>query len=121
MDLPSKLIELAVDEMSSLPGIGRKTALRLVLNLMKKDKEAVQRFAKAFVDMKEGVKYCSECHNLSDEPVCSICTNPSRDESIICIVEDIRDVMAIESTQLFRGKYHVLGGLISPYGWSWAI
>ena len=114
MNLPSKLIEQAVDEMSSLPGIGRKTALRLVLHLLRKKPEHVKRFSEAFTAMREGIAYCSECYNLSDTPVCTICSNPSRDNSILCIVEDIRDVMAIESTQFFKGKYHVLGGLISP-------
>lgn len=100
--------------MATLPGIGRKTALRLVLNLMNRDESSVQRFTQAITNMKQGVKFCSECHNLSDSPICNICSNPSRDEGVLCVVEDIRDVMAIESTQYFKGKYHVLGGLISP-------
>ena len=114
MNFPSKLIEEAVDQFSKLPGIGRKTALRLALNLLQMDKEQVNRFGQAFIDLRNNIKYCSDCHNISDLDVCEICSNPSRDESMLCIVEDIRDVMAIENTHQFKGKYHVLGGIISP-------
>lgn len=114
MQLPSKLIEKAVDEVSSLPGIGKKTALRLVLNLLQRSDESVLRFTRSIAEMKKGISSCSICNNLSDDPICSICENPIRDKKTICLVEDIRDVMAIESTGLFKGRYHVLGGLISP-------
>ena len=114
MNFPSKLIEEAVDQFSKLPGIGRKTALRLALNLLQMDKEQVNRFGQAFIDLRNNIKYCSDCHNISDLDVCEICSNTSRDESMLCVVEDIRDVMAIENTHQFKGKYHVLGGIISP-------
>lgn len=114
MNIPSKLIEQAVDQMSGLPGIGRKTALRLVLELLKRKPEEVKRFSEAFIQMREHIHHCSICHNLSDEETCSICRNASRDRSTICVVSDIRDVMAIESTEQYKGLYHVLGGLISP-------
>ena len=107
MNFPSKLIEEAVDQFSKLPGIGRKTALRLALNLLQMDKEQVNRFGQAFIDLRNNIKYCSDCHNISDLDVCEICSNPSRDESMLCVVEDIRDVMAIENTHQFKGKYHV--------------
>lgn len=100
--------------MSSLTGIGRKTALRLVLELVKRDKSRVELFAQSFIDLKEHIRFCSVCHNLSDEPLCSVCKDQNRDRSLICVVEDIRDVMAIESTQHYKGMYHVLGGRISP-------
>ncbi len=105
---------MAVDQVSSLPGIGRKTALRLVLELLKRKPEDIQRFAQALTDMREHTRLCSTCHNLSDDALCSVCSSPYRDNSIICVVADIRDVMAIESTGQFQGKYHVLGGIISP-------
>ncbi len=114
MQHSSKFIEAAVDQMASLSGIGRKTALRLVLELVKRDKERVERFANSFTDLKEHIHFCESCYNLSDEIRCRICTNPNRDQSMICVVEDIRDVMAIESTQHYKGLYHVLGGRISP-------
>lgn len=114
MNIPSKYIELAVDQVSSLPGIGRKTALRLVLELLKRKPEDIQRFATALTDMREHTKLCNTCNNLSDDAQCSICASPFRDASLICVVADIRDVMAIESTGQFQGKYHVLGGIISP-------
>ena len=114
MEHSSKYIQTAVEEMSSLPGIGRKTALRLVLSLIKRDHSRVERFARSFIDMKEHIQFCSTCYNLSDDPECSICSNPRRDHKQICVVEDIRDVMAIESTQQYKGVYHVLGGRISP-------
>lgn len=103
-----------MDQVSSLPGIGKKTALRLVLELLKRKPEDVRRFTEAISEMKEHTMLCSTCHNLSDETTCSICASPYRDGSLICVVADIRDVMAIESTGQFQGKYHVLGGIISP-------
>lgn len=114
MQISSKLIERAVDEMSSLPGIGKKTALRLVLHMLKKDELHVLQFTEAIKKVKQEIKNCKTCNNLSDTETCSICSNHSRTNSIVCVVEDIRDVMAIESTGQFRGKYHVLGGVISP-------
>jgi len=114
MNISSKLIERAIDQMATLPGIGRKTAMRLVLDLLRRKPEDVERFTRAFTEMKEGIHYCKVCFNLSDQEMCSICSNPNRETGTICVVEDIRDVMAIESTQQFRGRYHVLGGKISP-------
>ena len=114
MNFPSKLIEEAVEQFAKLPGVGRKTALRLVLNLLQMDKEEVNQFGQAFIDLRNHINYCSECHNISDLEVCDICANPVRDGGLLCIVEDIRDVMAIENTHQFKGKYHVLGGIISP-------
>ena len=100
--------------MSQLPGIGKRTALRLVLHLLKQPKEQTARLASALVNLKDNIKFCKNCHNISDVEVCEICSNPRRDESIVCVVEDIRDVMAIENTGQFQGLYHVLGGKISP-------
>lgn len=114
MKIPSKYIENAVDQMASLPGIGRRTALRLVLQLMNRSKSDVQQFAEAFIEMMENVKKCAVCGNVADNDLCTICSNPNRDDSIICVVEDLRDILAIESTDAFKGKYHVLGGIISP-------
>ena len=114
MNFPSKLIEEAVEQFAKLPGVGRKTALRLALNLLQMDREEVNRFGEAFINLRNHINYCSECHNISDLDVCEICSNPSRNESLLCVVEDIRDVMAIENTHQFKGKYHVLGGIISP-------
>jgi recombination protein RecR len=114
MQLSSKFIEAAVEEMASLPGIGRKSALRLVLTLVKRDEQSVRRFAKAFTDLKENICLCSKCYTLSDESLCNICRNPNRDGSTICVVEDVRDVLAIENTHFYKGMYHVLGGRISP-------
>lgn len=114
MVFPSKLIEGAVQEFSQLPGIGKKTALRMVLHLLKLEKEEVTRFSEAISIMREQIKFCSQCHNVSDTDVCAICSNPSRNASIICVVETIRDVIAIENTQQYNGLYHVLGGVISP-------
>ena len=111
---PSKLLEKAVTEFSKLPGIGRKTALRLVLHLLRQDTEEVDAFAGALSKLKHEVKYCRKCHNISDTEECRICANPSRDKSMICVVENVQDVMAVENTQQFRGLYHVLGGVISP-------
>lgn len=114
MKIPSRHIENAVDQMSSLPGIGRRTALRLVLQLMNRSEEEIRSFSEAFLEMKENVKKCSSCGNVSDLEICSICSNDKRDHSLICVVEDIRDVLAIEATESYNGVYHVLGGIISP-------
>lgn len=111
---PSVLLEKAVSEFSKLPGIGRKTALRLVLYLLRQSNSDVEQFASAIAKVKQEVKYCRVCHNISDEDVCPICSDPRRDTSLICVVENIQDVMAVENTQQFRGLYHVLGGIISP-------
>lgn len=111
---PSVLLEKAVGEFSKLPGIGRKTALRLVLHLLRQSDSDVQQFATAIAKVKQEVKYCRVCHNISDEDVCPICSDPRRDASLICVVENVQDVMAVENTQQFRGLYHVLGGVISP-------
>lgn len=111
---PSILLEKAVSEFSKLPGIGRKTAMRLVLHLLRQDNSAVEAFGNAIVTLKREVKYCKVCHNISDTDTCQICSNPSRDTSVVCVVENIRDVMAVEATQQFKGLYHVLGGVISP-------
>ena len=114
MEFSSKLLEKAVNEMSQLPGIGKRTALRLVLHLLKQPSEQTQFLSQALTTMREEVKFCANCHNISDVTICEICSNPSRNHKIICVVEDIRDVMAIENTNQFRGVYHVLGGKISP-------
>lgn len=111
---PSVLLEKAVSEFSKLPGIGRKTALRLVLHLLRQSDSDVEQFASAIAKVKQEVKYCRVCHNISDDDVCPICSDPRRDTSLICVVENIQDVMAVENTQQFRGLYHVLGGVISP-------
>ncbi len=114
MELPSKHLNEAVEAIASLPGIGRKSALRLALNLLRRENNEVNQFAQAISGMKENVRFCDTCGNISDGPKCSICLQPKRDQSLICVVEDLRDVLAIESTQLFQGLYHVLGGIISP-------
>ena len=114
MQYPSRLLEQAVQEFSRLPGIGRKTALRLVLHLLRQDVTHVERFADSVATMRREVKFCRMCHNISDADLCPICSDPRRDSSTICVVENIQDVMAIENTQQFHGLYHVLGGLISP-------
>lgn len=114
MDFSSKYIERAVNEFSQLPGVGKKTALRFVLHLLKKETQEVNQFAESLQLLKSEIKYCSNCYNISDKEICDICSNPSRDEKLICVVQDIRDVMAIENTSLYRGQYHVLGGIISP-------
>ena len=111
---PSQLLEKAVSEFSRLPGIGRKTALRLVLHLLRQTKEDVEQFSTAISRMRQEVKYCRVCHNISDTDVCPICNDHRRDSSTICVVENIQDVMAIENTQQYHGLYHVLGGVISP-------
>jgi len=114
MTFSSKLIEKAVEAFASLPGIGRKTALRLVLHLLKQDKTVTEQFASTLAAMRAGVQDCRVCHNLSDEDVCQICADARRDRSLVCVVENIRDLMAIEDTGQYRGLYHVLGGIISP-------
>ena len=114
MEIPSKHIQEAVEQLASLPGVGRKSALRLVLNLLKRSPEEIERFSTAFTAMKTNVKFCTSCGNICDSELCSICTHPKRDHSLICVVEDIRDIMAIESTGSYKGIYHVLGGVISP-------
>lgn len=114
MDFSSKLLENAVDEMSQLPGIGKRTALRLVLHLLKQPEEQTIRLTKALEKLKSDIKFCSNCHNISDSITCEICASPKRDRSLICVVEDVRDVMAIENTSQYKGLYHVLGGKISP-------
>lgn len=111
---PSVLLERAVQAFSQLPGIGRKTALRLVLYMLREDKKDVDAFLQAIATMKEEVKTCAICHNISDTEICPICADKNRDDSIICVVENIQDVMAIENTQQYHGRYHVLGGVISP-------
>ena len=111
---PSQFLEKAVSELSRLPGIGRKTALRLALHLLRQDTEDVERFAETIAQMKYEVKYCQKCHNISDTDICPICSDPKRDSSLVCVVENIQDVMAIENTQQYHGLYHVLGGIISP-------
>jgi recombination protein RecR len=111
---PSQLLEKAVQEFSKLPGIGRKTALRLVLYQLRQDAEDVQAFVEAIAKMKLEVHYCQRCHNVSDSDLCPICADPRRDTSVVCVVENIQDVLAVENTQQFHGLYHVLGGVISP-------
>lgn len=114
MEFSSKLLENAVYEMAQLPGIGKRTALRLVLHLLKQPAEQTHALATALIQLKNDVKLCERCHNISDTIQCEICTNPQRDPTLLCVVEDFRDVMAIESTAQYRGLYHVLGGKISP-------
>jgi recombination protein RecR len=114
MDFSSKLLENAVNEVSRLPGIGKRTALRLVLHLLKQPTDNTKYLAEALLQLRNDIKNCEKCHNISDTLLCAICQNPRRNSEIVCVVEDIRDVMAIESTSQFRGLYHVLGGKISP-------
>lgn len=114
MDFSSKLLENAVNEVSRLPGIGKRTALRLVLFLLKQPKENTTYLAEALQQLRAEIKTCKNCHNISDTDICEICANPNRDKETVCVVEDIRDVMAIESTAQYKGLYHVLGGKISP-------
>jgi recombination protein RecR len=114
MEFSSKLLESAVNEMSQLPGIGKRTALRLVLHLLKQPKDQTEFLAQALVKMREEIMFCDNCHNISDVAICEICANNKRNHQIVCVVEDVRDVMAIENTGQFRGVYHVLGGKISP-------
>ena len=114
MEFSSRLLANAVDEMSQLPGIGKRTALRLVLHLLDQPKDQTDALAGSLTELKKKIKKCRNCHNISDQELCEICSNSSRDEKLVCVVEDIRDVLAIEATQLFNGHYHVLGGKISP-------
>ncbi|WP_346881372.1 recombination mediator RecR [uncultured Algibacter sp.] len=114
MEFSSKLLERSVNEMSQLPGIGKRTALRLVLHMLRQPKEQTLALSNALQAMRNDVKFCKSCHNISDVELCEICSSPGRNDEIICVVEDIRDVMAIENTSSFRGLYHVLGGKISP-------
>jgi recombination protein RecR len=114
MEFSSKLLEKAVQEMSQLPGIGKRTALRLVLHLLKQPKEQTDALSKSLIDVTQNINFCKKCHTISDAEVCEVCSNPNRHQNIICVVEDIRDVMAIENTDQFKGVYHVLGGKISP-------
>jgi len=113
-EYPSKLLESAVNEFSSLPGVGRKTAFRLVMNLLKRDSGEVKRFGETIIRLHDEICYCKVCNNISDTEICSICNDESRDRSLICVIESIQDVMAIENTRQFKGVYHVLGGIISP-------
>jgi recombination protein RecR len=114
MDFSSKYIQNAVDQFATLPGIGKRTALRLVLHLLKQEEQDVVKFSNSFTELMEHITYCGECNNISDTLLCEICSNPNRDTATICVVEDLRDVMAIENTHNFKGLYHVLGGIISP-------
>ncbi len=114
MTLSSALLDEAVDQLATLPGVGRRTAMRLALDLMRRDTKEVVRFSEAIRRMREELQRCTVCCNISDGPQCAICADPRRDDGVICVVEDIRDVIAIEHTRQFRGKYHVLGGVISP-------
>ncbi len=114
MQFPSRLIEHAVEEISKLPGIGKKTALRLVLHLLKNDVSVSESLASSISSLRKNIKYCQRCHNISDGPLCAICSNPRRSHNIICVVEDLPDVLAIENTGQYHGSYHVLGGIISP-------
>ena len=114
MNFPSRLIEQAVAEFEKLPGIGKKTALRLVLHLLKQDVAASRQFGDAIVKMRSEIRFCNKCNNISDHDICSICENPKRHQGLVCVVENIRDVIAIESTNQYHGTFHVLGGVISP-------
>lgn len=111
---PSQYLEKAVREIAKLPGIGKKTALRLALHILKQDEQHAVDLGSAIIDLKREIRYCTSCHNISDADICNICSNPRRDPSVLCVVENMRDVLAIESTQQFSGHYHVLGGIISP-------
>lgn len=111
---PSKLLEDAVKELSKLPGIGKRTALRLALHLLREDLQASEALAGALIRLRQEIRYCLQCHNISDADICTVCSNPRRNRSILCVVEDSRDVLAIENTSQFNGMYHILGGIISP-------
>ena len=111
---PSKLLETAVNEFTKLPGIGRKSALRLVLHMLRQDAEAVNFFGNSIIQLRNEIKHCKVCHNISDTEICNICGNHARNQSVVCVVENIRDVMSVENTQQYNGLYHVLGGIISP-------
>ncbi|CAI8265612.1 MAG: Recombination protein RecR [Bacteroidota bacterium] len=114
MDFPSSLVQKAVDEIAQLPGIGRRSALRLVLHLLRQPKDFSERLSSAIATLRQQIRYCTTCHNISDAEECSICANPIRNKEVLCVVEDVRDVMAIEATGQFKGRYHVLGGKIAP-------
>jgi recombination protein RecR len=114
LNFPSSTIENAVNELSKLPGIGKKSALRFALFLLKSDATEVEKIATSIIDLKKNTRFCSNCHNISDNDLCNICESPKRDKSLVCVVEDLRDVLAIENTNQFFGTYHVLGGVISP-------
>lgn len=114
MEFSSKLLQNAVDQMSQLPGVGKRTALRFVLHLLRQPAHQTHQLTQALNDVRSQIKFCKKCHNISDSDVCEICANPKRDDRIICVVEDIRDVLAIENTASYKGLYHVLGGKISP-------
>ena len=114
MELPSKLLETAVNEIAQLPGIGKRTALRLALHLLRQPLDQTQNLSDSLFELRSKISYCERCHNISDNSICQICNNPKRDQSLICVVEDVRDVMAIENTGLYKGVYHVLGGKINP-------
>ncbi|MEL6589655.1 MAG: recombination mediator RecR, partial [Bacteroidota bacterium] len=114
MQYPSKAIEAAVNELASLPGIGRKTALRLALHILKKTEDEAEQLGSSLTNLRKNIRYCSKCHNISDYAICNICANPRRDDKLICVVEDTKDVIALENTHQFHGLYHVLGGLINP-------
>lgn len=114
MQTPSKILDNAVEQLSSLPGIGKRSALRLALNLLQRNEQEIHDFANSIIDLKLNVFNCTECGNISDNATCEICLNPGRSSELICVVEDIRDIIAVESTGAFKGKYHVLGGVISP-------
>jgi recombination protein RecR len=114
MELPSKLLENAVNEIAQLPGIGKRTALRLALHLLKQPNTQTETLVTALAKLRSEIQYCSNCHNIADTTLCEICSNTTREASVICVVEDVRDVMAIENTGLFKGQYHVLGGKINP-------
>jgi len=113
-NFPSKLVEDAVVELAKLPGIGKKTALRLVLHLLKKEKDFSLSLGQSIINMRENIKFCKSCHNISDTDLCHICSNMYRDKSIVCVIEDVRDMIAIENTSQYNGVYHILGGIISP-------
>jgi len=114
MTFPSKHIENAVAALSKLPGIGKKTALRLVFHLLKQQPEEVERFGNTLITMRKEIRFCRQCHNVADQELCNICANPSRQQAVVCVVENFRDVMAIENTEQYNGVFHVLGGIISP-------
>ena len=113
-EFPSRLLENAVNEFASLPGIGRKTAFRLVMNLLRRDPEEVKRFGESMLKLHEGIHYCKVCNNISDTEICNICNDEKRDKTVLCVVENIQDVMAVENPRQYKGLYHVLGGIISP-------
>ncbi|MCA6436395.1 MAG: recombination mediator RecR [Bacteroidota bacterium] len=114
MELGNKIIEQAVEALSKLPGVGKKTALRYVLHIVKNDLQSVVQLSQSIAQLKTELKFCKNCHNISEKEICDICSNPLREKSIVCVVQDYRDVLAIENTGLYKGNYHVLGGLISP-------